>query len=228
MDIALSAILLLHVHTAIVLYGPGMPRCPVGRRHLILGILLHLRRDAHSCLVVPLAQAPLLSQLPFQLVDVLAPLITEPLPLLPLQRASYVTSQRHAARACPVIGMSCLYNAFCLFREQSLLSGCCNIFVKVINKAVSHAAKRLSPGSVQDISRCLNLTPLSDSLKCSPQLFFLYRAGVRTEEQLMSQVDHRAHLIRPVADLPLKLLLRSPEHQPVLVCCSLCCGLRPF
>jgi hypothetical protein len=139
--------------------------CPVKRRHLILGILFHLRQNAHSCLVVPLAQAPLLSQLPFQLVDVLAPLITEPLPLLPLQRTPYVTSQRHAARACPVIGMSCLYNAFCLFREQSLLSGCCNIFVKVINKAVSRAAKRLLPGSVQDISRCLNLTPLSDSLK---------------------------------------------------------------
>ena len=125
---ALFAIFMLHAHTATLLHGPGMPRCPLKRRHLVLGILLHLRRNAHSCLVVPLAQAPLLSQLPFQLVDVLTPLITEPLPLLPLQRISHVTSQRHAARACPVIGMSCSCN--CLFKEWSLPLDCCNTLVK--------------------------------------------------------------------------------------------------
>ena len=102
--------------------------CPVKRRHLILGILLHLRRNAHSCFVVPHAQALLLAQLPFQLPDVPAPLIAELLPLLPLQRMSHVTSQRHAAHACSVTGMSC--SCKCLFTEQSLPLDCCSTAVK--------------------------------------------------------------------------------------------------
>ena len=119
--------------------------CPVERRHLILGILLHLRRNAHSCLVVPLAQAPLLSQLPFQLVDVLAPLITESLPLLPLQRISHVTSQRHAA------GMSCNWYVMLMplpFKEQSLPLHCYNTFVKASSirpSLVQQSAFRLVP-----------------------------------------------------------------------------------
>lgn len=102
--------------------------CPVKRRHLILGILLHLRRNAHSSFVVPLAQALLLAQLPFQLPNVLAPLTAELLPLLPLQRMSHITSQRHAAYACPVIGMSC--SCKCRSTEQSLPLHCCSTSVK--------------------------------------------------------------------------------------------------